>query len=425
MTYAAGIDFGTSGARIMVLDDRQALVYQGRIRLDQGPQQDLSVQWQGSLQTLLDAMPATVRQKVRAIAINGTSGTVLLCDRVGNALTEPLLYNDNRGQSVLPQLQGLVPDSSPALSATASLASLLWWQANLPPEIWQQARYCLHQADWLAAQLHGQWGISDYHNALKIGYNVGALAYPEALQGLSVAPLLPEVVAPGSRIGPVGKEAARQYDLHPTCQIHAGTTDSIAAFIASGACQPGTAVTSLGSTLVLKLLSTTRVEDRTLGIYSHRFGDLWLVGGASNTGGAVLNAFFSEAELVQLSQEIDPAVPSKLDYYPLLTSGERFPINDPAYPPRLAPRPEQPEDFLHGMLEGIARIEARGYQQLQRLGASALTQVLTAGGGAQNPTWTAIRQRHLPVPVEIAAQTEAALGTARLAQSGGLRGLLP
>ncbi len=419
MTYAAGIDFGTSGARIMVLDDRQVVVCQGRIRFDEAPQPDGAEQWQWALQSLLLAIPVVVRREIGAIALNGTSGTVLLCDRAGHSLTAPLLYNDNRGQSILPQLQKLAPDNSPVLSATSSLAKLLWWQTNLPPTIWQQACYCLHQADWLAAQLHGQLGISDYHNALKIGYDVDALAYPAWLQALSVAPLLPQVRAPGARVGPVSASAVQRYGLSPHCQVQAGTTDSIAAFIASGASQPGEAVTSLGSTLVLKLLSKTRVEDRSLGIYSHRFGDLWLVGGASNTGGAVLSAFFTEAELVRLSQAIDPAMPPGLDYYPLLTPGERFPINDPTYPPRLEPRPGHPQDFLHGMLAGMARIEAAGYQQLQGLGASALTRVMTAGGGAQNPTWTAIRQRHLPVLVDVAGQTEAVFGTARLAQAGG------
>jgi len=393
-------------------------VHEGRIHFDEVPAGDLSKQWQWALQVLLLAVPLSLRREAQAIAINGTSGTVLLCDRSGKPLTEPLLYNDKRGQCVLPQLQGLAPSASPVLSATSSLAKLLWWQMNLEPCAWSQARYCLHQADWLAAQLHGQWGVSDYHNALKIGYDVGVLSYPTWLQQLEIASLLPRVIAPGSRIGSVSVRAVQQYDLHPTCQVHAGTTDSIAAFMASGASQPGEAVTSLGSTLVVKLLSTVRVDDQGMGIYSHRFGDLWLVGGASNTGGAVLNAFFSEAELRRLSRLIDPAAPSQLDYYPLLGPGERFPINDPNYPPRLEPRPECPEDFLHGLLAGMARIEAEAFLQLQAMGASPLTRVWTAGGGSQNPTWTSIRQQRLPVPVAVAENTEAAFGTARLALVG-------
>lgn len=62
-------------------------------------------------------------------------------------------------------------------------------------------------------------------------------------------------------------------------------------------------------------------------------------GGASNTGGAVLKAHFTDDQLTELSQQIDPEKPSGLDYYPLLKAGERFPINDPYLEPLLTPRP--------------------------------------------------------------------------------------
>jgi sugar (pentulose or hexulose) kinase len=166
---------------------------------------------------------------------------------------------------------------------------------------------------------------------------------------------------------------------------------------------------------VLKLLSQQRIEDARYGIYSHRLGDLWLTGGASNTGGAVLKHFFSDAELVKLSQEIDPNQATDLDYYPLLKPGDRFPINDPQLLPRLEPRPDQPQQFLHGLLESMARIESQGYELLKQLGADPLTHIYTAGGGATNATWTAIRQRYLKVPIVSSINTEAAYGTALLA----------
>jgi sugar (pentulose or hexulose) kinase len=168
----------------------------------------------------------------------------------------------------------------------------------------------------------------------------------------------------------------------------------------------------------LKLLSDRRIEDTRYGIYSHRLGDRWLVGGASNTGGAVLKQFFSTEELAQLSRTIDPDQESSLDYYPLLKPGERFPINDPQLLPRLEPRPETAIEFLHGLLESIARIEASGYRLLQELGATPLQCVYTAGGGAANPVWSQIRSRQLGVTVRRSTQTEAAYGTARLAMQG-------
>lgn len=93
-------------------------------------------------------------------------------------------------------------------------------------------------------------------------------------------------------------------------------------------------VTSLGSTLAIKLLSTTRIEDARFGVYSHRLDDKWLVGGASNTGGAVLRQIFTDEQLEKLSEQIDPMEASPLDYYPLQSVGERFPVADPNMAPR-------------------------------------------------------------------------------------------
>jgi sugar (pentulose or hexulose) kinase len=421
MIYVAGLDFGTSGARLVVMDQAQQMLTEARVGFNSTQQLWADV-WGQALEALLAQVEPGMRSQLSAIAINGTSATVLLCDEQGQPVTEPLLYNDDRGQTYCPQVAEVAPLGSPARSATSSLVKLLWWQAHLSPETWAQARYFLHQADWLAAQLHGHWRRSDYHNALKLGYDVGTLAYPDWLfQLLNTAGshrYWPQVHAPGTPFGRVSAMASDRYGLSRDCVVVAGTTDSIAAFLASGAQAPGDAVTSLGSTLVIKLLSHTRVEDSRYGIYSHRLGNLWLVGGASNSGGAVLRQYFTDDELQSLSQQIDGDRPSPLDYYPLPRPGERFPINDPQLPPRMSPRPSNPADFLQGLLEGMARIEAQGYERLIALGATPPTRILTAGGGAQNSTWTQIRQRHLPAPVMAAATTEAAVGTAKLALQG-------
>lgn len=107
-----------------------------------------------------------------------------------------------------------------------------------------------------------------------------------------------------------------------------------------------------------------------------------------------------------------------MDYYPLPAVGERFPVADPNMMPRLHPRPNNDAEYLHGILESIARIEARGYGLLKELGATEVDEVFTAGGGAKNERWTKIRERVLGLPVSRAAQTEAAYGAALLALKG-------
>jgi sugar (pentulose or hexulose) kinase len=421
-----GIDFGTSGARAIVIDCHQTVQAVVTTPYVTKPgNAGLAAAWRSALYDLLDRLPDVLRQTTRAIAIDGTSGTALLCNQWGDCLTEPLLYNDTRSSVVLDQVATIAPPQHLVLSATSTLAKLLWWQSYHPHVFHQttdHAPYLMHQADWLTYWLHGKMGITDYHNALKLGYDVASLQYPDWLtmqawyQNKHL--VLPTVVEPGTEIAPVQPSVCDRWQFPADCSVCAGTTDSIAAFLASGAQQPGEAVTSLGSTLAVKLLSTTRVDATQHGIYSHRLGDLWLVGGASNTGGAVLREFFTPAELRELSQQIDPTQNSGLDYYPLINPGERFPINDPHLQPQLEPRPDNPVKFLHGLLEGIARIEAWGYHLLQTLGATPLNRLYTAGGGADNPTWTAIRQNYLPVNFCQPLHTEAAYGVARLAMLG-------
>ena len=118
------------------------------------------------------------------------------------------------------------------------------------------------------------------------------------------------------------------------------------------------------------------------GVYSHRIGDTWLAGGASNSGGSIYLTYFKERRREQTTTQLQLDSPTGLDYYPLTRPGERFPRNDPEQQPRLEPRPDNDVQFFQAMLEGIAEIEAEGYRTLSRLGAPALTKVFTAGGGS-------------------------------------------
>jgi D-ribulokinase len=133
-----------------------------------------------------------------------------------------------------------------------------------------------------------------------------------------------------------------------------------------------------------------------------------------------LRHYFSDESLIELSTRIDPDRDSPFDYYPLLHAGERFPINDPQLAPRLEPRPADDVQFLHGLLQGLTRIEAAGYAKLVELGATPLRSITSTGGGANNPAWLKMRSRLIGVPVSTATHTESAYGAAVLAKKGAL-----
>jgi sugar (pentulose or hexulose) kinase len=177
-------------------------------------------------------------------------------------------------------------------------------------------------------------------------------------------------------------------------------------------------VTVLGTTLTLKILSDRPISAPDHGVYSHRLLGMWLAGGASNSGGAALLAHFSSADLARLSPLIDPDTDSGLDYYPLPCQGERFPVADPDFQPRVTPRPADDARFLQGLFEGIGGIEAAGYERLAALGAPRLRTLRSIGGGAGNPVWTRLRERRLGVPMRAPQSDAAAYGAALLAKRG-------
>jgi sugar (pentulose or hexulose) kinase len=413
--YFLGIDFGTSGARACVIDAEGAIVAEDRRDFGTLEDYERAGIWREALWDLVAALPPAIRSQLSDIALDGTSGTVLACDEELSPRHPPLLYNDDRAVEEAALIARTATPGHPAAAVTSGLAKVLWLKKRLGLT---GARLYLSQADWLSGLLTGRVGMTDYHNALKMGLDLDTLAWSAWVEHLADVDYLPVPIAPGARLATVSRPRARYLGVNPGCMVHAGTTDSIAAFLAAGVSESGDAVTSLGSTLVLKLLSDTRVESAEHGVYSHWFGNRWLAGGASNAGGAVLRQFFDDRTLAALSEKIDPTVASPLDYVPLPKAGERFPVNDPALSPRLTPRPADDAEFLHGLLESLARIEARGYALLAELGATRVGRVETAGGGTKNPVWTRIRERLLGVPVARAAHTEAAYGSALLARDG-------
>jgi sugar (pentulose or hexulose) kinase len=428
-----GIDLGTSGCRAMAVDPKGTTVAEARrplpeplIPADGWVEQDPELWWVAVQGVLGEIATKLSGVRVRALCADGTSGTLLLADRNGNPLTPALLYSDRRALEGAAAVAAVAPPDSAARGPGSGLSKLI----QLVPTAGRAGSLegevlALHQADWIAGRLAGRYGWSDWNNALKLGYDPQRLTWPDWVLGLVPKGVrLPVVLAPGADLGALDPRLAADLGLDSSARVLAGTTDSTAAAIAAGVRRPGDAVTCLGSTLVLKVVSERPLTASRYGVYSHRLGDHWLVGVASNSGGSVLRQFFSDAELKDLSARIDPERPSGLDYYPLPRPGERFPRADPGLPPRISPSPEDRVRQLQGLLEGMAHIEAVGYALLAELGAPRPTRVMTTGGGSVNRTWELIRRRALGVPVIAAAHQEAAYGVARLALEGVTR-ILP
>ena len=388
--------------------------------------------WETALFRLLESLETEERARLEGVAVDGTSGTVLIVDsRSGEVLRAPYMYNDTFPDQVM-NVRGLRngPGKDLTESASSAACKLARWYYEDRGARGERGEdehdALLHHADWLAYQLHGKMGMSDFNNALKLGFDPdpNVEAFPKWLRDAPFGYMLPkDVRAPGTSFGTMRKSVIERFAFSPTCEVIAGTTDSVAAFVASNASSAGECATSLGSTLALKLISDTRVDDLDAGVYSHRLNGKWLVGGASNLGGWVLRRFFTNEELETLSAKIaSENYRATEDYFAGVMLGFGMSV-DEASSIVEASRPEDDAQFVVNILSSIANVEARCYSRMRELGASHGAQkVYTAGGGAKNDVWSDMRSKAMgSIPVVRSECDEAAFGAALLARQGRKR----
>jgi sugar (pentulose or hexulose) kinase len=413
-----GVDLGSSGLRVALIDGQGAVAAEHAAPYP-GPFEDPQA-WRAGLIALCVALPAPLRARVRAIAVDGTSGTLLLCRPDGGLAPGPLglalPYHracPHRAAAAA-ALVGPAAPTTPAAGASGSLARALELLANATATPAKGPWLLRHQADWLMGWLLADWRWGEEGNNLRLGWDPEAQAWLGGIPQQAWASALPAICPSGTVLGALGSAAAQALGLPARCRVVAGSTDASAAVLAADL-QPGDGITVLGTTLVLKQFSPVPI--RGPGISCQPLAGQWLVGGASNAGCGVLRRFYSDSQLAELSRQIDPRRPSGLALRPLPRPGERFPVDDPALEPILEPRPVGDALYLQGLLEGLAAIEQQGWRRLQQLGAPPIQRVISLGGGARNPQWRLIRQRLLGLPVRNRPQCTAAQGMARLALS--------
>jgi sugar (pentulose or hexulose) kinase len=398
-----GLDLGTQSVRAVLADakghvlsraTRPLASHRDGVRHEQDPQA-----WLTAVDAVLAEVGAT---DLDGIAICSTSGTFLLTDRAGRPVTPALMYDDARAAARRDQIVDADPDRwATGMQPTWALPKIL--------DLDLTDRRVVHSADFVSAHLVGHPVATDTSHALKTGYDLIADAWPAAAfdkLGLQLA-AFPEVVRPGTELG-------RTPDGVP---VYAGMTDGCAAQIAAGALAPGAWNSVLGTTLVLKGVSTELLTDPTGAVYSHRHPDGgWLPGGASSTGAGVLTELLPGADLDALDRA---AHPIDAVTYPLTKTGERFPFVAPqAERFTLGTTSDDLQTYV-AVLQGVAFIERLAFEHLQTLGADPVRSVSLTGGATRAEYWNQLRADVLGVPVELPAVPDPAYGMAVLAASGG------
>ncbi len=465
MVAFLGLDIGTQGARALVYIAPTRAGKAGNIvRVDQPfpsgtvppnlpsgyAEQAPAGWWQAAVTCLRQVTAQVPSETIQALSVTSTSGTLCLLDADGEPLLPALMYNDARAGEEAAEVQAAGSDLSVRLgyrfNSSFALVKLLWL-ARHRPDLVDRARYITHAADFLVGRLSGVYDVTDYSNALKTGYDVSlrqeqTLAdrqWPDFISKKLNLPAdkLPRVIPPGEVIGAVNTQAADVTGLQPGTLVVAGMTDGCTAQFSSGAVSPGDWNSTLGTTLVVKGVTSSLLTDPAGRIYSHRHPDgYWLPGGASNVGGEILATRFPDADLAALDERAAKLSPTESIAYPLTRRGERFPFVQPDAEGFILPftsepgnitagQPIEPEMLYTAYLEGVAYLERLAYETLEELGATVGDVLRVAGGGARSNVWLQIRADVLNRELQRPVETSAAMGAAILAASRTYGGVIP
>lgn len=417
-----GLDVGTQGARAILTDEQGHVLasYSQHFPLSAASREEQSPEewWAACEKLLLQLLqhPGTV--KLRAIGVTSTSGTVIPVDTAGQPLHPAIMYSDGRqaeeGKRCKALAEKFHPEGYTAFNTTSGLPKMVWFAEKFPEEARRIHKF-IHAADFITGKLTGNFGVTDFTNVLKSGYDVANERWPEYIW--SHLPLrrewLQDVVPSGA---PVGAVILRLPGMPPNVVATAGMTDGCASQIASGAVTPGAWNTTIGTTLVVKGVTQQPVQDPLGRLYNHRHPQgFWMPGGASNTGADWIPKHFP-GHLDALNQAAATRVPTGKLYWPLEQQGERFPFVAPQAKAFGDPGLEGAEKFAAGM-EGVAYIEKLAYEMIEQLSGETVKAVYTAGGASNSALWLKIRASVLGVPVHKMKEVSGAAGAAILAAS--------
>jgi len=426
-----GIDVGTQGVRAVVVAEDGRRLGEGSAPLDGGRrngsrhEQEPDHWWSALVQAAGRAMDACGPDVViDAVALDATSGTVLVEDASGRPVGPALMYDDGRAvdQAARAQAVGssLWNELGYRMQPSWALPKVMWLLEHATPG---GGGRIVHQSDHLVRRLTGSPVSTDTSHALKTGVDLRTASWPDdVLSELGVpSAVLPDVVLPGTVLGTIGADAARETGIPAGTPVRAGMTDGCAAQIGARALSPGSWSSALGTTLVIKGSTSEVVRDPAGAVYCHRNPDGgWLPGGASSTGAGVLRSAFPDAateDLARLTAEAAQLPAPRGITYPLAGAGERFPFVAPDARGFAEPAPdgEAPAELFSALCHGVAYVELLAYETLALLGADVSGPVSLSGGASRNEWWNQLRTDVLGRPTMVPESVEAAVGMAVLA----------
>lgn len=444
-----GIDLGTSGVKVVLLDEHGELVASQTQPLSVSrphplwSEQDPESWWQATDGAMRALAAEQDLSQVRAIGLSGQMHGATLLDHQFNVLRPAILWNDGRSAVQCQQLEQRVLDSRTItgnLMMPGFTAPKLLWVQQHEPELFSRIGKVLLPKDYLRWRMNGVCASDMSDAAGTLWLDMAKRDWSDVM--LAACGLtrqqMPALFEGNQPTGTLRPDIAAGWGMSDV-QVVAGGGDNAAGAVGVGMVNVGQGMLSLGTSGVYFLVSEGFMANPASAVHSfcHALPQRWhlmsvmLSAASCLDWAAKLTGCADVPQLLAEAQQAQVTLPP-IWFLPYL-SGERTPHNDPQAKGVFFGMTHQHgrAELANAVLEGVGYALAQGIDAVHASGIAPRS-IMLIGGGARSAYW---RQ----MLADISGQTldfctggdvGPALGAARLARlamtpQGDMAALLP
>lgn len=434
--YTIGVDIGTTGTKVVLLDPDGALLAQeGRDSALFSPHSGFAEadphQWltnvTNAIPVLLDAA-GVAPTEVAALATTGMVPALVLVDSERRPVRRAILQNDARATAQINELRDayrgldVVGTTGSALTQQSIAPTVMWLRQHEPDQL-AAAEVIMGSYDWLLHALGAEAHV-EQNWALESGlFEIGGELFEPAFEHARLeSTLVPPARAPGTVVGELSTEGARLTGLASGVQLVVGGADHVLSAFAAGVDEAGSFLVKLGGAGDILAAASAPIVDPRLYLDAHPMPGLWLPNGCMATSGSLIRWYQSligGAELTRLDHEAAEREPAEVLCLPYFL-GEKSPLHDPDLRGAFLGMHlgHTRADLYRSVLEGIAFGFRHHIEVFAEIGMPVRRAMVT-NGGSKSVLWKQIHADVLGVPLHpVLAHPGASLGAAIIAAIG-------